>query len=126
MSKTTAPSLRKKGGGLKGIRKSKRKSESIGAAVPIQIGDKKIKTHRGLGGSIRTVALQVNEGNMFDPKTKKFSKVKLINVVENKANRAYARRNIINKGSIIETSEGKAVVVNRPGKAGQVTLVKQE
>jgi small subunit ribosomal protein S8e len=125
MSKTTAPSLRKQGGGIKGVRRTKRKSESIGISVPIQIGEKKSKVYRGLGGSRRTLLLRVIEGNMLDPKTKKFSKVKLISVKENKANRAYARRNIITKGCVVETSEGNGIVINRPGKSGQVTLLKQ-
>lgn len=125
MSKTTAPSLRKQGGGIKGVRRTKRKSESIGISVPIQIGEKKSKINRGLGGSRRTLLLRVMEGNMLDPKTKKFSKVKLISVKENKANRAYARRNIITKGCIVETSEGNGIVINSPGKSGQVTLLKQ-
>ena len=32
--------------------------------------------------------------------------------------------NIVTKGSVLETSEGKAKVVNRPGQHGQVSLVK--
>ena len=45
------------------------------------------------------------------------------NVVENPANVNYVRRNIITKGAIIETSEGRARVTSRPGQSGQVNAV---
>ncbi|MFC6875188.1 MULTISPECIES: 30S ribosomal protein S8e [Halobellus] len=45
------------------------------------------------------------------------------NVVENPANVNYARRNIITKGAIIETDEGRARVTSRPGQTGQVNAV---
>ncbi|MGQ4557432.1 30S ribosomal protein S8e [Halobellus sp. GM3] len=45
------------------------------------------------------------------------------NVVENPANVNYARRNIITKGAVIETSEGRARVTSRPGQSGQVNAV---
>ena len=44
-------------------------------------------------------------------------------VVENPANPNYARRNIITKGAIIDTSEGRARVTSRPGQTGQVDAV---
>jgi len=44
-------------------------------------------------------------------------------VVENDANPNYIRRNIITKGAVIETSEGRARVRSRPGQTGQVTAV---
>ena len=58
------------------------------------------------------------------PTLKKTSKVKIVRVLENKANRSYARRNIITKGAIVETDQGEAIVTNRPGQDGQITLKK--
>ncbi len=124
MSKSTAPSLKKKSGGFKGKRRDKRKSESKNLSVLLQVGDRKIKLLRTLGGNTKITPLKVNEGDLFDPKSKKMSKVKIIRVLENKANRSYARRNIITKGAVIETDQGKAAVVNRPGQDGQVILRK--
>jgi small subunit ribosomal protein S8e len=124
MSKSTAPSLKKIGGGFKGKRRDKRKSESKDLSVPLQVGERKIKTSRIMGGNTKLIPLKTDEGNLFDPKNKKSSKVKIIRVLENKANRSYARRNIITKGAIIETEQGKAVVINRPGQDGQITLKK--
>jgi len=44
-------------------------------------------------------------------------------VVENPANPNYVRRNIVTKGAVIETSEGRARVTSRPGQDGQVNAV---
>jgi small subunit ribosomal protein S8e len=124
MSKSTAPTLKKRGGGFKGKRRDKRRSESKNLSVPLQVGERKIKISRTVGGNTKIIPLKTDEGNIFDPKSKKTTKVKIIRVLENKANRSYARRNIITKGAVIETDQGKAVVTNRPGQDGQVTLKK--
>lgn len=124
MSKSTAPTLKKRGGGFKAKRRDKRKSESIEVPISIQIGEEAKNSVRTLGGHQKLRLLRIKTGNLFDPKTKKFLKVDLLKVMENKANRSYARRNIITKGCVMETSGGNAVVVNRPGQSGQVTLRK--
>ncbi len=124
MSKSTAPSLKKHGGGFKGRRRDKRKSETIPPSSPLQLGENKISRTRTLGGHMKIRPLKLKLGNMLDPKSNKFTKVELLKVVENAANRSYARRNIITKGCIIETSNGNGVVVNRPGQSGQITLRK--
>ncbi len=125
MSATNAPTLRKIGGSLKGKRRSKRKHEYLKRSVQIQIGETKKKIVRGLGGNRKAKPIKLSEANMFDPKEKKFYKVKLLRVLENTADRSFARRNIITKGAIVETDQGKARVVNRPGQDGQVTLIKE-
>ncbi len=124
MSKSTAPTLKKRGGGFKGKRRDKRRSESKDLSVLLQVGNRKIKTIRTMGGNTKVIPLKTNKGNLFDEKGKPQSNVEIIRVLENKANRSYARRNIITKGAILETDKGKAVVVNRPGQDGQVTLRK--
>jgi small subunit ribosomal protein S8e len=127
MSKSTAPSLKKLGGGFKGKRRDKRKSETIATTIPVQVGDNdKRGSVRTLGGNKKIRLLRVKTGNLFDPLKKEFSKVTLIRVIENKSNRSYARRNIVTKGCVIETSSGNAMVVNRPGQSGQVSLIKLE
>ncbi len=45
------------------------------------------------------------------------------NVADNPSNVNYARRNIVTKGAIIETSAGRARVTSRPGQSGQVNAV---
>jgi small subunit ribosomal protein S8e len=44
-------------------------------------------------------------------------------VAENPSNPNYARRNIITRGAILETSEGRVRVTSRPGQDGQVNGV---
>ncbi len=44
-------------------------------------------------------------------------------VVENPANPDYVRRNIITKGTIIETPDGRARITSRPGQDGTVNAV---
>ena len=92
-----------------------------------KIGDTKNKTSRNLGGSHKTKLLSANTVNLFDNSTGKSSKVKILNVVGNPANRYFVRRNIITKGCIIETEKGKARVTSRPGQEGTVNamLVKE-
>ncbi|MCL5009801.1 MAG: 30S ribosomal protein S8e [Candidatus Parvarchaeota archaeon] len=127
MSKSTSPSLKKRGGGFKGKRRDKRKSETIATITPVQVGeiDKRVYV-RTLGGNRKVRLLHAKTGNMFDSVKKTTSKVTLIKVIKNESNRSYARRNIITKGSVIETSDGNGIVVNRPGQSGQVSLIKLE
>jgi small subunit ribosomal protein S8e len=58
-----------------------------------------------------------------DPRTGVSRKAKILRVIETPANREYARRNIIVKGALIETSLGKAVVTSRPAQDGVVNAV---
>jgi len=59
----------------------------------------------------------------LNPKTGKYVKARITAVVETPANREYARRGIIVKGSIIQTEVGKAKVVSRPSQDGIVNAV---
>jgi small subunit ribosomal protein S8e len=68
-------------------------------------------------------AKTINIAYVIDPKNNKTSKSEIISVVENKANIHYVRRNILNKGAIIETKLGKAKVTSRPGQIGKVNAV---
>ena len=59
----------------------------------------------------------------MDPKTNKVQVTDILNVVDNKANTHFVRRNIITKGAVVETSLGKAKVTSRPGQHGMVNGV---
>ncbi|MCK5560714.1 MAG: 30S ribosomal protein S8e, partial [Thermoplasmata archaeon] len=43
--------------------------------------------------------------------------------IENSANPFYVRRNIINKGAIIDTELGNARVTSRPGQHGMINAI---
>jgi small subunit ribosomal protein S8e len=44
-------------------------------------------------------------------------------IAENPSNRNFARRSIMTKGTVIETSAGKARITNRPGQEGAINAV---
>jgi small subunit ribosomal protein S8e len=60
---------------------------------------------------------------VVDPKTNKTTKTEIVTVVENSANVHYVRRNIMNKGAIINTKIGKAQITSRPGQSGVINAV---
>ena len=53
----------------------------------------------------------------------KIEKLKITAVVENPANRHFVRRNIITKGTVIETEKGKARITSRPGQEGVINAI---
>jgi small subunit ribosomal protein S8e len=87
------------------------------------LGSPKIKQVRTKGNNRKTRALTTNIAYVIDPNTKKTTKTEILSVVENKANIHYVRRNIINKGALIETKLGKAKITSRPGQTGIVNAV---
>jgi len=87
--------------------------ESMEERTPIRVRGGKMKIR------LRKVAYAI----VSDPKTGKSVKARILRVTATPANREYARRQIIVKGSIIETSEGRARVTSRPGQHGIVNAV---
>ncbi len=108
-------SKRKATGGRYKVKKTKRLSRAGSRPILTRIGEKKTKTIRTIGGSIKKKAVQVEFVNAFDSKTKKYIKAKVESVISNPANRHYIRRNIITKGSIVKTDKGPVKITNRPG-----------
>jgi len=85
----------------------------------------RIKTLRVRGGNNKTVILKTNVVNlMVNGKAKK---AEITNVEATPQNMFLARQNRLMKGSIIETSAGKARITNRPSQEGMVNaiLIKQ-
>ena len=78
---------------------------------------------RTKGGSWKYHLLSTDIANIYDPKSKSFSKVKIKIVTANDANRHYVRSNILTKGTVIDTEKGKAKITNRPGQEGQINAV---
>ncbi len=87
------------------------------------IGPTTLKKSRTKGDNIKTRAKTINIAYVMDPKNKKTTKADILTVLENKANIHYVRRNIINKGAIIETNIGKARATSRPGQTGIINAV---
>jgi len=111
------------GGRYKKLYRSKRQRESGNAPMLTKIGPRKSKLVRTMSGRRKEKLLTCDVANVYDSKSKKYSKAKITGVAENEANRHYVRRNIVTRGTIIETDKGKARVTSRPGQEGTVNAV---
>ena len=103
--------------------RGKRIFEKRGQPTLTKVGETKKKEVKVRGGNSKQRLLLTNVANVYDPKSKKYSKVKIKSAVENKANRHFVRRNILTRGAVIETEKGKAKVTSRPGQEGMVNAV---
>jgi small subunit ribosomal protein S8e len=102
---------------------SKRKFEIGREQHLTTIGNPSLKKVRTRGSNRKTRIKTTNLVYVVDPKTKKTTKTEIVSVVENPANIHYVRRNIINKGAIIETKLGKAQITSRPGQSGTINAI---
>ena len=73
-----------------------------------------------MGGHAKNTLISANKINILDPKTKKAQVTEILTVVESPANRNFIRRNIITKGSVVNTKAGKVKVTSRPGQDGMI------
>ncbi len=84
--------------------------------------DKRVSL-RVRGGNLKIRVKKAAYANVTDPATGEAKKVKILKVVETKANREYARRGIIVRGAVVETDIGMAVITSRPGQDGVINAV---
>ena len=110
------------GGRFKQYRR-KKQHESGSKPMETRVGKVQKRTSRKLGGETKTKLFEADVANLFDPKTKTHSQVKIKVVLENNANRHYVRRNVMTQGTLIETEKGTARVTNRPGQEGAINAV---
>ena len=116
-------SKRKQTGGRYHSARGKRRYEMGRLPTLTKIGKTKNIVIGTKGGNTKTRLLASATVNLLDLKTKKYQKAAVSTVVETPANRHFARRNIITKGTIIETDKGKAKVTSRPGQDGIINAV---
>ncbi|MAG77781.1 30S ribosomal protein S8e [archaeon] len=114
---------KKASGGRYKSARGKRIFEMRGAPTLTKVAERKVKEVRVKGGDKKQKLLSVDVANVYDPKTKKYSKVKIKTILENEANRHFVRRNILTKGAVVETEKGKAKVTSRPGQEGSVNAI---
>ena len=116
-------SKKKHTGGRYVIARGKRRFE-IGREVQLAIiGEPSAKAVRTRGDNLKRRALFANEVNVTDPRSKKAIKTRIITVVENPANPHYVRRNILTKGTVVETDMGNVRITSRPGQHGVINGV---
>ncbi len=123
MAQWQGRSKRKVSGGRIRLHRKKRTFEIGREKQFTTIGEYKNAKIRTMGNNLKMRLVRTEMANVIDPKTKKTSRVKILTVVENSANPFHVRRNILNKGAIIDTELGKAKVTSRPGQHGIVNAI---
>lgn len=124
MATTQSRARRKPSGARYKAYRGKRKYEMGRLPSLTKLGKRsitKIKT-RGLH-NYKLRLLSIDIANVYDPKQKKYQKARIKTIVENPANRHFVRRNIMTKGSVIDTEIGKAKITSKPGQDGVVNAV---
>ena len=115
---------KRKSSGSRYIKSEKKRISNKGNIPTLtKVADRKLVQVRTKGANSKQRLLQENTVNVLDKKTNKVKKVKILNITGNPANRNFVRRNIITKGTIMETELGKAVVTSRPGQEGSINAV---
>ena len=119
MARSQGRSRLKSTGGLYRYLRGKRKSELAGLPANSKLEAKTVKKpHRTLGGHYKQKILSTNVINVSSGE--KTTKTEILNVVQNPANPNLVRRNIFNKGAVVETALGKVRITSRPGQDGTV------
>ncbi len=88
-----------------------------------RLEERRVKVLRARGGNLKRRLLSTNIANIYDPQNKKYQQAKIKTITDNPANRHFIRRNIMTKGTIIDTEMGKAKVTSRPGQDGIVNAI---
>ncbi len=110
------------GGKYKNFR-SKRRSEIGREATLTRINNPQRKVLRIRGGNVKVAVLNDQVLNLYNPKENKTVRAKIITVKENPANPHYVQRNIMNRGTVVETEAGLAKITSRPGQDGVINAV---
>lgn len=103
--------------------RTRKKSEIDRYPNEAVVGPTKNIVRKVRGNITKTAFKTIEYANVNDIDNKKTSKVKIIRVKENPANKDFERRGVVSKGAVIETEMGMARVVSRPGQHGVVNAV---
>lgn len=98
--------------------RKKKSREIAGQKRIIKLGTEKIKTKKGRGGNRKVFLLGAKKINIQEKGKSK--KLEIKNVLETPSNRFLARQNVITKGTIVLTEQGKVRVTNRPTQEGVI------
>ncbi|MDB2223068.1 30S ribosomal protein S8e [Halorubrum ezzemoulense] len=114
-------STRKRTGGRLKHASNKKRHQLGREPAETTVGETRLQYIDSRGTEKKVRALSTNVAQVADDG--EVSEAEIENVVDNPANVNYARRNIVTKGAVIETSAGRARVTSRPGQTGQVNAV---
>jgi small subunit ribosomal protein S8e len=114
---------RKASGGRRVAARARRKFELDRYPNEACAGTTITTTRRTRGNNIKTALKSAETVNVLDPSSKKTTKLAIIRVTKNPANKDYERRGVISKGALVETEAGTARVISRPGQDGSVNAI---
>ena len=114
-------SPRKRTGGRRRNFRKKKKHELGGQPTETRLAETKLKTVEARGNTEKVRAITADTASVATDSEVVAAEIE--DVVENASNPNYVRRNIITKGAVVETSEGRARVTSRPGQDGQINAV---
>ena len=108
---------KKSGGKTRAYRKSRKHNLGSEFSSP-KVGEQKVVTKNARGNTEKNVAKKSDTVNLSI--NGEVKKADIESVEDNPANSNYVRRSLLTKGTIIQTSEGKARITSRPGQDGVV------
>ncbi|OYR37951.1 30S ribosomal protein S8e [Halorubrum sp. Ib24] len=114
-------STRKRTGGRLKHASNKKRHQLGREPAETTVGETRVQYIDSRGTERKIRALSTNVAQVADGG--EVSEADIENVVDNPSNVNYARRNIVTKGAVIDTSAGRARVTSRPGQTGQVNAV---
>ena len=116
-------SKRKPSGG-RYVAARKKKLRELGSDPTFtRLGKRTVRIKRVRGGNTKVRLLREETANVYIPSEKKYEKLKIDLIIENPANRHFVRRNIMTKGTIIQTVKGNARITSRPAQDGVINAV---
>ena len=113
--------MKKISGGKYHPLRKKRLCERHSPARLTAFGKEKRKDLKTKSGKTKKVLLAMDKAFVLDQKTKKGKVVAIKSVVLIPSNRYL--KNVLMKGTVIDTEMGKARITNRPGQEGNVSAV---
>jgi small subunit ribosomal protein S8e len=114
---------RKLTGGRKVAMRGRRKFEIDRYPNEAVVGPSQVVARRIRGNNNKVAFKRAEFANVIDQENKRVIKSKILRVTKNPANRDYERRGVVSKGAIIESENGTARVVSRPGQDGVVNAI---
>ncbi|WP_276302013.1 30S ribosomal protein S8e [Halorussus lipolyticus] len=114
-------STRSRTGGRRRPHDKKKKHQLGREPTETTVGETRLRAIDARGNTEKVRALSTDVASVA--KGGETVEADIEDVVENDANPNYVRRNIVTKGAVIQTSEGKARVTSRPGQSGNVNAV---
>ena len=114
------------GGSYRPFRKKKAHEIAPESQFAVVREETNMKIYRTRGNNMKGRLMTVSYANVFNPKTGKAQKSRILTVKDNPANHNYVQRNILTKGAVVQTEIGMARVTSRPGQDAVVNAVLQE